>query len=183
MLHWRSRQMTMGSHETGASNLCWTFTHFLTSHSAVPWRSAPMLPPNKPEKLYGNSAHCCSLLLQCRLHFENLGGLSDHQKLTHFLGLLTRDIMQWANALRENDNTPVAKYDPFIATFWCVFNHVPEGKEVSTHLLSIRHPVESCWNEPTLKAVFCQGLKDEIEIEIACCEGTQYPNWSGYNKG
>lgn len=64
-----------------------------------------------------------------------------------------------------------------------VFDHAPEGKEVSKRLLVVRQgkrsmveyaldfhtlAAESRWSEAVLKAVFHQGLNQEVHKAITC---------------
>lgn len=80
---------------------------------------------------------------------------------------------------REN----FSSYDSFVTCFCHVFDHAPEGKEVSERLLNICQgkrraseyalnfciqDAESGWNETALQAVIYRGLKSHILTEIAC---------------
>lgn len=88
--------------------------------------------------------------------------------VAQFLGLLTKDAMQWTTAVSDK-TTQVTDYDQFFSMFQHGFDHAPEGKAVSTRLLSLKQGLcrvieyalefrtlaaESGWNEPALKAVF-----------------------------
>lgn len=68
----------------------------------------------------------------------------------------------------------IASYNHFIQLFRRVFNHSPEGKEVSGRLLTLKQgsrraaefaldfrtiAAESGWNESALKAVFPTGIE------------------------
>lgn len=70
-----------------------------------------------------------------------------------------------------------------IMLFSQVFDHAPEGKEISGSLLLMRQgqrqtveyilefctlAAENGWNESTLKAVFRQGLNGKVLKELAC---------------
>lgn len=71
----------------------------------------------------------------------------------------------------------------FVSLFQSVFDHAPEGKEVSEQLLSVqqdkrqaaKYVLEFCtlaakssWNEPTLKAVICHRFNNNVHKEMAC---------------
>lgn len=68
--------------------------------------------------------------------------------------------------------------------FWGIFDHTPSGEEVSEQPLPVRQG-KSCaatfdlkfhtvatesgdWNEPVLKAVFHQGVNNDLHKEFAC---------------
>lgn len=83
----------------------------------------------------------------------------------------------------ERGGKLVPSYEQFVTLFCRIFDHAPKGREVSTGLLSIKlhncrvveYDLEFCalaaesgWNESALMAIFPQGFKDNLVIELAC---------------
>lgn len=93
--------------------------------------------------------------------------------------------LSWTSTICDKWGKSIASYNHFIQLFRRVFDHSPEGKEVSGRLLTLNQgsrraaehaldfrtiAAESGWNESALKAVFRQGLNHNILIEMACCD-------------
>lgn len=75
------------------------------------------------------------------------------------------------------------KIDEVISLVQRVLDHAPDGKEVSERLLSLKQgnrratdyvldfrtlAAESRWNDSVIRAVYCQGLNDDINKELVC---------------
>lgn len=60
--------------------------------------------------------------------------LTEEQKLTIFIILLDEEAMKWATAVMGN-STDFQTYAQFVTL---VFDHTPDGKEISEQLLAIR---------------------------------------------
>lgn len=109
-------------------------------------------------------------------------GICDMEKLTHFINFLKGKALEWSTALWQGGNT-VSNYKQFLNMFQRVFDHTPDGKEVSERLLTLRQgprraaeyalkfrtlAAESGWNDSALRTVYRQGLNSNQLREMAC---------------
>lgn len=62
--------------------------------------------------------------------------MSKLSKINILTSLLMGDALKWATAVMETNSEGITMFDRFVTMFKCVFNHSPEGKEVSERLLS-----------------------------------------------
>lgn len=120
--------------------------------------------------------------MYCRLYFNAHGGIDEASKLTRFMTFLTNKPLTWATAMQGENDT--SNYDQFVSLFQRVFVHFLDGKEVSDKLLSLSHSrcaakyaidfstlaAESGWNDSAPRAVYLNGLNDELMKELACRE-------------
>lgn len=58
-------------------------------------------------------------------------------KCTHFMIFLNGRALSWAMATWLGGND-ITNYEQFVSLFQCVFDHSPDGKEVSDKLLTLR---------------------------------------------
>lgn len=70
------------------------------------------------------------------------------------MNLLTDKALDWATVLWQGSND-INNYDQLVLLFQRVFDHSPDGKEVSERLLY-------------LKQGPCQGLNEELIKDLAC---------------
>lgn len=109
----------------------------------------------------------------------NSTGMDEAKKLMHFINFLPNKALSWATAIWQGEND-IPNYDQFVSLFQCVFDHSPDGKEVSDKLLSLRQgsrhateysldfrtlTAESGWNNIALRAVY---INKELMKELAC---------------
>lgn len=105
-----------------------------------------------------------------------------HPSQPVFMSLLTGDALRWATVIWENSTEEFTSYDQVISMFRRVFDHAPEEKKGSERTFAVRQSkhraatyslefrtlvMESGWNELALKAVFRQGLNENIHTEMA----------------
>lgn len=92
------------------------------------WTSITSPPLPKPETYSGYPETSRGFLLQ--LYFAAYPNLTDQHKLTLFLTLLLGEALKWATAIRESGEA-MTTHDQFISRFRHVFDHIPEGMEVT----------------------------------------------------
>lgn len=95
-----------------------------------------------------------------------------------------RRSLSWAMAIWRGTND-IANSEQFVSFFQSVFNHSPDGKEVSDKLLMVRQgnhhaaeyaldfrtlAAESSWNDFALRAAYLHCLNRELLKEQACRE-------------
>lgn len=151
--------------------------------AANPPHSVTILPSAKWDKYKGNPDYCHGFLLLCRLHLDAVSGLSDQQKLTYLLRRLTGKAVLWATAIWEcNARAHLYLHMGSLLTSFlmCLRTHLRErrslhgllpikqgnGRVVKYALKFCALATESGWNKSTLKAVFHQGLNDDVIIEL-----------------
>lgn len=132
----------LGEHQQMLSDLDVCISQFTTvvsqallAHPA-PTTSALLVP--QPDKFSREVSECKGFLLQCLLYFTTQLGTTNQQKIAQFINLLTGKALHWAIAVWEKGGKPTTLYKHFVALFKRVFNHQPEGVEVSDRLLMIQ---------------------------------------------
>lgn len=82
-------------------------------------------------------------------------------------------MLNWSTAVWKQDGKHTFSYESFITMFCWVFDHASEGKifglMAAKYALEFRTLAEeSGWNEPVLKADFCQEFNADILTKLAC---------------
>lgn len=97
--------------------------------------------------------------------------------------LLTDEVLDWAQAVQDNDNQLQTSFDYFTQQIQDVFEYPEGGQDISVQLLYIHQSNRSAteyaiqirmlathngWYDVALKTVFREGLNHELEAEMAC---------------
>lgn len=89
------------------------------------------------ERFAGDLSLCKGLVLQCSLYLACHGGMSEAEKITLFMNLISDKALKLATAVREIGGEPVASYAQFTDMFHRVLDHSPGSKEVGELLLTL----------------------------------------------
>lgn len=110
------------------NNLGMQFSIFLAKNYKI-----SSLFDGEPEKYQG-------FLLQRQLYLISLGELSDPQKITVMMSLLTGRAIAWVSTVWEQGGEPTSKFDRFLAMFRQVFDHAPTPaeREIGDQLLVLK---------------------------------------------
>lgn len=140
-------------------------------------------PIQLPERYNGNIRGCRGFLLQCSLYFNMHPGLSDSVRVGTIVSRLTGKALEWATAVVDAAGWLNFSYMEFMTQFRAVFDHPPEGKEAGEKLLRLRQGTQSAadyamtfrtlaaasgWNDSALLTVYRQGLRPDLQAELAC---------------
>lgn len=120
--------------DTQMVQLTTVMSQALLVHTESPPRPVLQLP--EPEKFSGNLVSCKGFLPQCSLYFSTMPEIPEEHKIAKFLSLLTGKALRWATAVLNQGGKPIGSYELFLSLFKKVFDHEPEGTEVSESLVT-----------------------------------------------
>ncbi|KAI4901477.1 hypothetical protein NFI96_000625 [Prochilodus magdalenae] len=138
-------------------------------------------PVSKPDKYDGSPELCRGFLLQCSIYFSSSPPSSEKARMSFVISCLTGKALDWATAVWPS--VEHGTYDQFLNEFKAAFDHPLDGRSQGELLLKLRQGARSVadyalefrilaagsgWNEPPLIVVFRNGLRPEIQIELAC---------------
>ncbi|KAK1796651.1 hypothetical protein P4O66_009674, partial [Electrophorus voltai] len=154
--------------------------------------SSPVNPPvheaikgliASPKAYEGDPKACEGFIVQCELFLGYQPRLSDQAKVSFVISRLTGKVRVWGAALVTNNSLLMHNYAGFIAELHAVFHHPRHGRLYRQSLLRLRQGLrsaadyamefqtlvaETCWNEPAQIDVFVNGLRPDLQAELAC---------------
>lgn len=150
-----------------------------------PWAGAASAPSpvSLPDHYVGSLKDCRGFLLQCALYFAHQPSMPDHTRVATVVSRLGGRALEWATAVWENEPHIVSSYNSFTNLFKAVFDHPVQGRGAGDQLLQLRQGTQttaeyaltfrtkaaaSGWNEAALLTAFRNGLRPELQKELAC---------------
>lgn len=100
-------------------------------------------------------------------------------------------VLLWATGIWEQVGEAISSYENFVTLFQRVFDHTPEGREVSFRILYLKQgqdrvviyalelrtlAADSGCDKSALKGVYRQGLNANVIIELTCRDNTSSLN-------
>ncbi|KAI2663508.1 Transposon Tf2-9 polyprotein [Labeo rohita] len=135
-----------------------------------------------PEKFDGTPTRCKGFLLQCTLFVNQQPHLypTEEGKIAFVCSLLTGKALEWATAVWDLDRPAFPSFAVFLQQFKAVFQPSSEAGEQIYQLRQGRRTAaeyaldfrtlaaQSGWNDGPLKLHYRQGLRPDLQVELAC---------------
>lgn len=136
-----------------------------------------------PERYVGDPAGCRNFMFTCELYLSEFPELKDKQRIATLIQRLTGHAQEWAAGVWQSRGALATDFTAFMQQLREVFYHDDQGQSISQQLLWLQQGRASVaensitfhilvadrgWNDPALLVHFRDGLRLELQLELAC---------------